>query len=119
MKLLKLHLIQLFLSFFIYGNSFSQDRLDIVSQSSNTLRPEQILSWSPEIRSPRRARALSTSPWYDILTLVDESGGNSNSPGFWLVSTSLEDAYYSPVLPDHSMDALLPADPAFQRPWPP
>ena len=73
-----------------------------------------ILSWSPEITSPRRVRALSEPPWYNPATFVDELASKDHQHGFWLVSTSLEDASYRPVLPDHAMDALLPSDPAFQ-----
>ncbi|MFM7132318.1 MAG: hypothetical protein ACKO0V_23470 [bacterium] len=76
--------------------------------------PRQNISWSPAIASPRRVRALSSAPWFEAATLVDESGGKSGSSGFWLISTSLEDAYYRPAVPGHSMDALLPTDPAFQ-----
>lgn len=79
-----------------------------------SVNPADILSWSPGITSPRRVRAMSKPPWINPMTFVDELAGKDHQPGFWLVSTSLEDAWYRPVMPDHSMDALLPTDPAFQ-----
>lgn len=75
---------------------------------------ERELSWSPGIVSPRRVRALSQSPWIQADTFEDETGGQAGGNGFWLVSTSMETAQFTPVRPQRSMDALLPGDPIFR-----
>ena len=90
---------------------------DIAFQNLGMTRsaiPVRVLSWSPEIRSPRRVRALSQDPWVQMDTMTDESGGMGEGNKFWLVSTSMEDQNYSPVRPGKGMNALLPEDPLYQ-----
>ncbi|MFM7131057.1 MAG: hypothetical protein ACKO0V_17045, partial [bacterium] len=98
----QMHRVQANLSlilFLVFCPAFAHAQFSDYGQTADPGDNSAILSWSPDIKSPRRVRALSVAPWFDTSTYIDELSGKDHQKGFWLISTSLEDAYYRPAVP--------------------